>query len=290
MKVKIVVDGGCDISKEKLEELDIEMLPIFVSNENQVFDDGELSIEDMFLRMRAGETFMTSQVSTQIYIDTFEKYASEGIETVYIALSSGISSTCDSAKVVATEVNSKYGEKIHVFDSKLATMGLGYMAEKAAEIAKKGANVNQILKLLEFYKNNLKQDFSVTSLEFLMRGGRVSRGEALIGGLLNIRPMLRIVPENGKLEVQDKARGDKAMIKKFLERLKPEFVNQTIIIGYGDSDEYAQNMKNAIIKQFNIEPNLIRIEPIGPVIGAHVGPEFIVVNHIDADESSLELD
>ncbi|MBL7575839.1 EDD domain protein, DegV family [Peptoniphilus asaccharolyticus DSM 20463] len=290
MSIKIITDGGCDISKDILEALDVEMLPIYVNNDEQVFYEGELSIEDMFSRMRAGEVFMTSQVSNQIYQERFEDYASKGQEVIYICLSSGISGTFDAAKLIAENINEKYGEKIHVFDSKLATVGLGYMVEKAAELAKTGADFEKIMKLLEFYKDGIKENFSVTSLEFLMRGGRVSRSSAIIGGLLNIRPMLRVIPENGKLEVVDKVRGDKNMVKKFIENLRPEVVNQPVILGYGDTDEYAMKVKDALIKNFDMDPKYIRTEKIGHVIGAHVGPEFIAVIHTDIPEENLKLD
>lgn len=290
MNVKILVDGGCDISKEKLQDLDIEMLPMLLSNEEQVFEEGEISVNEMFERMKAGEVFMTSQVATQALIDGFEKYAAQGIETVYIALSSGISATYDSARVIAQQINDKYGEKIYVFDSRKATNGLGYLAQKAAELAKEGHSVNKIIKLLEFYRENLYQDFTVTSLEFLTRGGRVSKTEATIGGLLNIRPLLRIVPGTGKLEVFSKARGEKAMIKKLLERINPELKNQKIHIVYGENDEVTLKIKEALIKQLNIKPENILIEQIGPVIGAHVGPDIIAIARIDVDESELKLD
>ena len=290
MSIKIVTDGGCDILKEKLEKLNVEMLPMYISNDEQIFFDGELSIDEMFSRMRAGEVFMTSQVSNQIYQETFEKYAAQGQEIIYISLSSGLSGTYDAAKLIADQVNEKYGEKIHVFDSKLATAGLGYMVEKAAELANSGATFEQIMKLLEFYKRTIKENFSVTSLEFLMRGGRVSRSSAIIGGLLNIRPMLRVIPENGKLEVIDKVRGDKNMVKKLLENLRPEVLNQPIFIVYGDSEEYAIKVKNAIIKNFSMNPENIRVEQIGHIIGAHVGPEFIALIHIDEPEENFKLD
>ncbi|MDY2987414.1 MAG: DegV family protein [Peptoniphilus sp.] len=290
MSIKIVTDSGCDILKEKLEKLDIEMLPMYINNDEQIFFDGELSIDEMFSRMRAGEVFMTSQVSNQIYQETFEKYASQGQEIIYISLSSGLSGTYDAAKLIADQVNEKYGEKIHMFDSKLATAGLGYMVEKAAELANSGATFEQIMKLLEFYKRTIKENFSVTSLEFLMRGGRVSRSSAIIGGLLNIRPMLRVIPENGKLEVIDKVRGDKNMLKKLLENLRPEVLNQPVFIVYGDSEEYAVKVKNAIIKNFSMNPENIRVEQIGHIIGAHVGPEFIALIHIDEPEENFKLD
>lgn len=290
MSIKIVTDSGCDILKEKLEKLDIEMLPMYINNDEQVFFEGELSIDEMFSRMRAGEVFMTSQVSNQIYQETFEKYASQGQEIIYISLSSGLSGTYDAAKLIADQVNEKYGEKIHMFDSKLATAGLGYMVEKAAELANSGATFEQIMKLLEFYKSTIKENFSVTSLEFLMRGGRVSRSSAIIGGLLNIRPMLRVIPENGKLEVIDKVRGDKNMLKKLLENLRPEVLNQPVFIVYGDSEEYAIKVKDALIKNFNMDQKYIRMEQIGHIIGAHVGPEFIALIHIDEPEENFKLD
>ena len=122
-----------------------------------------------------------------------------------------------------------------------------------------------------------------------MRGGRVSRSSAIIGGLLNIRPMLRVIPENGKLEVIDKVRGDKNMVKKLLENLRPEVLNQPIFIVYGDSEEYAIKVKNAIIKNFSMNPENIRVEQIGHIIGAHVGPEFIALIHIDEPEENFKL-
>ncbi|WBW49707.1 DegV family protein [Peptoniphilus equinus] len=284
MSIKIVIDSGTDLNPHIIETCEIDVLPIDISTDEAVYSADEISIDEMFARQRAGETFRTAQVSQYIYETAFENYAKAGDEVIYLALSSGLSATCASAMKVAETVNAKYNGKIHVYDTLLATFATGYMAWRACALAKEGKSYEDIKKTLDFIRDHATAYFSVRSLEFLQRGGRVSKTEAIVGGLLNIRPMLQITKDDGSLRVIDKARGDKAMMKKFVELFDPKALPCPVIISYGDDDTYAKKLKAHMMEAYHIPEEDIHFIQVGRIVGAHVGPEFLGLLSFDGKE------
>ncbi|WP_036730530.1 DegV family protein [Peptoniphilus mikwangii] len=284
MNIKIITDGGCDISKEYIKKYDIEILPIAVNDGiEEYFGDDELSSNELFKNMRNKKVYGTSQVGNMDYIQCFEKYASENREIIYISLSSGITGTYDAALRIREEVLKKYkSAKIHVFDSFCATCGLGLMVHRAAMMAADGRDSKYILNALEFLKAHQEHVFSVTTLEFLVRGGRVSKGSAAIGGILNIKPIMELTKTDGKITSLDKARGENNLYKKLSEELAKKSggkfnTNQSIIIAYGDDVSFAERLKNHILSEYNISEQQIYCNQLGTVIGAHTGPDFVGV-------------
>lgn len=289
MNIKIVTDSGVDLPIKLLKKYDIEVLPIVLNDgENEYSGSKDLSSEEMFKNMRNKVVYGTSQVNNIDYINCFEKYAKENREVIYISLSSGITGTYERACIVRNEILEKYeNAKIHVFDSKCATVGLGMLVSRAAMMANDGKDINYIIKALEFFRSHIHHIFSVTTFEFLVRGGRVSKSQAIIGGLLNIKPILELNNrEDGKISTINKVRGEKVLYKRLSQYLKERSIgefnkNQTICISYGDNIKNAEKLKEIIMDEYSLSEENISIIQEGIVIGAHTGPDFIGLFFID---------
>ncbi|MGO1580603.1 MAG: DegV family protein [Peptoniphilaceae bacterium] len=289
MNIKIVTDSGVDLPIEILKKYDIEVLPIVLNDgEREYSGSKDLSSEIMFKNMRNKVVYGTSQVNNIDYINCFEKYAKENIEILYISLSSGITGTYERACIVKNEILKKYkSAKIHIFDSKCAATGFGMLVSRAAMMASDGKDINYIINALEFFRDHMHYIFSVTTFEFLLRGGRVSKSQAIIGGLLNIKPILELNNrKDGKISNINKVRGEKVLYKKLSQYLEERSVgefnkNQTICITYGDNIKNAEKLKEIIIDEYSINEDNISIIQMGTVIGAHTGPDIIALFFVD---------
>ncbi len=163
-----------------------------------------------------------------------------------------------------------------MIDTKAASMGCGLIAYEAAELAKQGADVQDILDHANHYVNNIEHIFTVDDLEYLYRGGRVSRTQAFVGSLLKIKPLLHV--EEGKLVPLEKIRGSKKVLRRMVDLMKDrgqEFDQQTVAITHGDDDENAQKLKELIEDELN--PKKVIVHQIGAAIGAHAGPGTIAL-------------
>lgn len=278
--IKIITDSGSEISEEISQKYNIDVLPILVNDGEKEYGLGELTSEEMFKNMRNKVIYKTSQVSYGEYVNCFRKYAEDETEIIYIGLSSGITATMTQANNAKEEVLKDFpNAKIHLVDSKCATMGLYLLVIRAAMMAKAGKDSDYILDTIEKMKVKQEQIFSVTSLEFLLRGGRISSASAAIGGLLNIKPILEVTHSEGKLESIDKARGEKALIKKMISIMKDRDFDkeQTIIVCGGDSLTLPKEMGEKIVEEFGVDPKNIEYKNLGVVVGAHTGPDFMAV-------------
>lgn len=283
--IKIVSDDGADLPLETVKKYNIEILPIAViENDEEYFIGKNINEEEMFANMRKGTVYRTSQVTRAYMLDKFEKYLEEGLDVIYLPLSSGISGTYDTALSVREELLEKYpNSKLFVVDSKGATMGQGMITIKAAMLAKSGKTAEEIVGELDHIVENQIHLFTVGDLEYLYRGGRLSKTSQIIGGLLNIMPILFVERDKGKIESIDKVRGFKAFLKKVNEwsnklskdgKFNP---NQTVVLCHGDWEEVAFKTKEFFVEEMGVKEENVVISNLGCVIGAHTGPEAITI-------------
>lgn len=276
MRVKILADSACDLTKDYYNELNIEMVPLTVHLNEKEYKDGiEIPPKKVYEAMRKGGAPKTSQVSPQTFKSIFTSYAKAGQPLVYLAFSSELSGTYQTAKMMEQEVKETYPEAIlHVIDTKCASIGYGLVILRAAELAKEGAGVEKIIDIGTYHAKHMEHIFTVDDLEYLYRGGRVSKTAAFVGSLLRIKPLLHV--EDGKLIPLEKIRGSKKVFNRMLDIMEErgtDFENQTIGISHGDDLERATQLADMIKERFGVE-NII-IEMVGAVIGAHSGPGTI---------------
>lgn len=278
MNIKIMTDSACDLTDDYYNELDIEMVPLTVHlNDKDYLDGKEISPPTIYNAMREGSTPKTSQVSPQTFKSIFTSYAEKKQPLVYLAFSSELSGTYQTAKMIEKEVKESYPDaELEVIDTKCASVGFGLVVLRAAKLAQEGASIKKIVKTATYHAKHMEHIFTVDKLEYLYRGGRVSKTAAFVGSILNIKPILHV--EDGKLIPIEKLRGSKKVLKRMLEIMEErgaDFENQTIGISHGDDIEKATLLSDMIKEKFKAKT--VIIEMVGAVIGAHSGPGTIAL-------------
>lgn len=268
--LKIICDSLSDIPKELIEKYDIEVVPLTVIlNENEYRDGIDISNDEFYKILRGENAYpKTSQATYAQFKEVFDKYIAQGREILYIAGSSVATGTYQSAVMAKNDID---GE-IYTYDSKTLTYLVGMLVVKAAQLAQEGKTVDEIIPEIDKIRDNTYVLFSVDTLEYLQKGGRISSTKAAIGSILNIKPILDI--KNGLVAPVCQVRGKKNVISKMIDLIKEncetDFSNQTIYIAYSDDFKERERLTEVIKEQFN--PKNIMYFQIGTVIGSHAGP------------------
>ncbi|UFU00536.1 DegV family protein [Radiobacillus kanasensis] len=278
MNVKILADSACDLGEESVKQYDIDILSLTVQLDDQNFEDGKtISAKTVYDAMRNGKAPKTSQVSPQTFKDVFTKYAEQNQPCIYPAFSSELSGTYQAAKLMEQEVKEAYPDwQFEIIDTKGASLGLGLVVLRAAKMAQEGKDFSSILEMSKYHAEHMEHIFTVDDLEYLYRGGRVSKTAAFVGTLLKIKPLLHM--EDGKLIPLEKIRGSKKVFKRMLEVMEERGVDlrtQPIGISHGDDLETATLVSDMIKETFHNDD--IHIEMVGSSIGAHAGPGTIAI-------------
>ncbi|NMC56225.1 MAG: DegV family protein [Eubacteriaceae bacterium] len=274
MKVKIIADSASDLPKDLVEQNNITVLPLVVLDGMNEYKDGvEITPKKIFDDMREGKVYSTSQVPVNDFIDLFTQIAKDKQECFYPAFSSGLSGTYNAAVTALEEVKKSYPEvNIVIIDTWCASMGLGHVVLKACELAVAGLSAQQMTPIVEDYAKKMVHVYTVEKLEYLYRGGRVSKTSALIGDTLGIRPALTV--KEGKLVPVHKVRGEKklytTMLDMVAQKAGEDLSGKTVTIAHGDDIDNANVLKKMIQERFSCKN--VRITTLGAVIGAHAGP------------------
>ncbi len=283
--MRLFADSACDLPKSFFEKENVVLFPLRVHIGDHDYEDirGIQSIK-VYDAIRAGVHPKTSQASPEEMLNAFEQLAVANEEGFYIAFSSELSGTYSTAKMVADQAREDYPDlKLTILDSKAASLGYGLLVQEATKLRNEGHAVETIIKHITFMADHLESLFTVEDLDYMAKGGRISKGSAFVGGLLNIKPLLHV--EDGKLVPIEKLRGRKKVIKRMIELMKErgsQFDQQHIAISHGDDEEFAAVLKQEI--QENFQPKSIEIHMIGSVIAAHTGPGTLALfffNKID---------
>ncbi|UOQ43465.1 DegV family protein [Halobacillus salinarum] len=278
MAVKILCDSASDLSKETIQKYDVEMLPLRVTIDQKEFEDGRtISPLEVYNFMREGKAPKTSQVAPESFREAFSRLASQNQPFVYFAFSSELSGTYQTAKMVEQEVKEEHPEaNFEVLDTKAASLGYGLIIMRIAELAADGASYEEIIETGSYHADHMEHIFTVDDLEYLYRGGRVSKTAAFVGTLLKIKPLLHM--EEGRLIPLEKIRGSKKVFKRMIELMEErgeDLKGQRIGISHGDALHSAEYLADLIREKFAIEE--IHIEMVGSAIGSHSGPGTIAL-------------
>jgi DegV family protein with EDD domain len=265
-----------------IKEYDINVIPMELDingiNYTHYPDERELSIEYFYNQLKNGATTHTTQITPSVFMDYFTDILNQGKDILYIAFSSGLSGTYNTAQLVIQELKEEYPDrKIYCVDSLCASIGEGILVYNAAVQKQNGLDIEQLKVWVEENKRCARHWFTVKDLFHLKRGGRVTSIEAMVGTALRIKPVLT-TNDLGKLEVFSKIRGTKAELDFLVSKMENEGVDlasQTIFVGHGDNLEQAQQLES-LIRSKNIVKDII-ITKIGPVIGTHTGPGMLAL-------------
>ncbi|WP_042349553.1 DegV family protein [Bacillus massiliigorillae] len=282
MTINILADSACDLPLSYFSENNLTFIPLNVHLEGKDYEDGiNIQSKTVYDAMRQGAAPKTSQASPEFFLETFTELAKQKKQAIYVAFSSELSGTYQTAVMIKEQVKADYPDlDLTIIDTKCASLGYGLVVKRAVELAKTSASKEEIIDKLNFHAKHMVHLFTVDNLEYLARGGRISKASAFVGGLLNIRPLLHV--DDGKLVPLEKIHGKKKLVKRTLELMKEhgaQLAKQTIGISHGDDLKAANDWKEAISKEFGTTS--FDIELIGSTVGAHAGPGTIAIFFLD---------
>ena len=279
MSYRIITDSCCDFPVEMYTSLQLTYVPLTLNFRGAEYSDlSEGFLKELYSGLRAGEAASTSAVNPDGWASVMEPVLAAGQDVLVLAFSSGLSTTYQSAVIAAGDLKEKYPDrKINVVDTHCASMGQGLLVWYACKKRDAGMSLEELTAWCENNKMTLCHWFTVDDLMHLKRGGRVSATTALLGTMLQIKPVLH-VDDAGKLINVSKARGRKASLdalaKKVAELGLPG-ENDTMFISHGDCLEDAQYVANLLKEKYGAKEVIISY--VGAVIGSHAGPGTVAL-------------
>ena len=278
MSFKIVTDSCCDLSAEMIAELELGIAPLSLELDGRAYAEGEMAPVELYNHMRNGKLPKTSAVNPDGWAAAIRPALQAGQDVLVLVFSSGLSATYQSAVIAAEELREEFPDrKLIVIDSLCAAVGLGLLVHTAAKLRSQGKTIDEVAEWVEAHKLNVCHWVTVEDLMHLKRGGRVSAATAVVGTMLNIKPIIRM-DDNGKLESLAKCRGRKAALNYLLDRMGESFdpeIDDTVFIGHGDCPADAEYLANKVRERFGVKH--VYINYIGAVVGSHTGPGVAVL-------------
>ena len=273
----IMTDSCADLSAAEVQELGIVVVPLHYEldgvNYTNYPDHSELEPAEFFARVSAGATCKTAAVSVGTFVDEMTPILQAGKDILYIAFSGALSTTYQSGCIAADDLRAEFPEaKIEVIDSLSASRGQGRLVMEAVAEKNKGKDLTEVAQFVrEAIPHNIHW-FTVADLNQLKRGGRIGAATALVGTMMNIKPVLRVSDE-GKLESVSKSRGIKAALTELVNQMEKTgtapLADQTVLICHADCPDNVEFVSRLLRERFGVTD--IRAEFIGPVIGSHTG-------------------
>lgn len=279
MSIRIVIDSTSDVTEDIINKYNLKMVPLTVNFENESFlDKVELSSSDFFEKLIKAEKLpTTSQVSPGAFVEAFSEILMEGDQVLGIFLASEFSGTYDSARIAKDMIGS---DNIRIIDSKSVCLGTFALILEAIELVSQTKTIDEIVDELEKAKDKIVAVAGLDTLKYLEKGGRLSKGQAMVGSLLNIKPILEI--KDGKLSVIEKVRGKNKTIKWFdewIEKNNYDLSDKTVLLFYAQNYDQLKVLRETIEEKYKIK-NIIEQE-IGAVIGTHAGPGVLGIGFLN---------
>ena len=278
----IVTDSSSDLSETMAREIGVEVLPMAFTMGGKTYhnypDNREMDPKDFYQELREGGMATTSAVNVSDYTQMVEPILREGKDVLILVFSSGLSSTYQSSVLAVEELREKYPDrKIFTVDTLCASLGQGLLVWHAAQMQKAGKSIEEVRDWTEENKLHLCHWFTVDDLHFLKRGGRVSAATAVVGSMLQIKPVLHVDDEGHLINV-GKARGRGASLTALVDHMKETAIDpaeQTVFISHGDCLADAEKVAADVKARLGFKE--VVINTIGPVIGAHSGPGTVAL-------------
>ncbi len=275
----ITVNSTVDLPKEWLEEHSVSVIPLKYTIDNETYTDMKgLSSKDFFAKLREGKMATTSQINPEEAKEQLEPFLKAGKDVLHLGFSSGLSGTYNSMRIAGEELKEEYPEaKIIIIDTLCACLGEGLLLYKALQQKEAGKTIEETANWVEENKLHICHNVTVDDLFHLHRGGRISKASAVLGSVVQIKPIIHM-DENGKLQVVGKERGRKKSLNKIVDMAADQIKgwdNDIAMITHGDCLEDAEYVAKLVRERLGIEN--ILINNIGTVIGSHTGPGVVAV-------------
>lgn len=278
----IVTDSSADLTEEWVRELEVQVIPLTFIMDGKSYlnypDNREMAPDEFYAKLAAGGSATTNAVNVGQAYEAIEPLLQEGKDVLILAFSSGLSTTCNSLQIAASELAEKYPDrKVFAVDTLSASLGQGMLVYNACQQKKAGKTIEEVRDWVEENKLHQCHWFTVNDLFFLKRGGRVSAATAVVGTMLSIKPVLHMDDE-GHLINMSKARGRKSSLLALVDKVEELGIDpaeQTMFISHSACPEDARFVADEVKRRYGTKE--IRISNIGPVIGAHTGPGCVAL-------------
>lgn len=267
--MQLFADSCSDISQQDFKSKNIEFIPLKITIDGKDYlDQIEISSQEVLNEISSGKRPLTSQANPEQFTDMFMTYVEKGESVLYIAFSSELSGTYQSAVIARDTVLEDHPDAdITIIDTKAASYGLGLIVERAHGYLEEGLSKEEILGKVENDVKSIRHFFTVNDLDYLAKGGRLSKGQAFLGGLLNIKPLLHV--EDGRLVPLEKHRGLKKVFSSMVKHMKADNVAAEVHITHADAHDQAEQLQKKIMEETNAAE--VKISMIGPTISSHTG-------------------
>lgn len=275
----ITTDSNSDVRPEFVKENNLTIIPQYYVFGDTVYGD-ELNMEphEFYETMRSGELPKSMANNPAVIRDKFEKILKEGKDIFHIAFSSALSGSYNNVVMTANDLMEEYPEqKIVVFDTLNASLGEGVSVYRAIELQKEGKSMEEVVEVLTEEREHVNVSFTVNDLNHLQRGGRVSKTTAVVGSLVNIKPILTVT-STGELKSDGTVRGRKKSLKTLVTRMEASLdlehygKDRMVCVLHGDCYEEAESVSE-MVKGLGFT-NVI-INDVSPSIGTHAGPGVV---------------
>lgn len=268
-KIALVTDSTADLTKEMITSCNAHVVSLGVNFADATFAADQITSEEFYQRLNeATDLPTTSQPTPEDFVTLYERLLDTYDEVISIHLSTALSGTLGAAHIASEKLR----EKIHLVDSKSISLGVGLMVTEAARCIKEGLSVSAILDKINIVRQNTEVLFTVNTLEYLQKGGRIGKVSGMVGTLLNIKPIIRVSEEGiyvpaGKARSQSKALD--SMVNTF-QQLANGRQPLSLAVAHGAALEAAKRLQEAMEIAFSMPVSIFT--QVGPVIGVHTGP------------------
>lgn len=285
--LRIITDSASDLPKDYIEKHHLHVIPTPVVIDNTDYFDGATIQTEEFYKILDDikRDVKTYHINPAMFTDAFTPYAKAGDTILYLCFSTGIAGTYNAANIAKSNVLEDYPDfDLTIIDSKCASVGFGLLVSKLVTMLEKGASKEEIIEAADYFISHIRHVFTVQTLAYLIKGGRLTKFKGTIAETLDMKPVL-IVDENGALSVVKTVRGRKKSLRFLIDYAKEtgfHLENQDVAICHGEDLETLNFVKSLVEETFH--PKSIMVSTVGCAIGAHTGRGIIGFCYFDADD------
>lgn len=286
----IITDSASDVTEEIKKEYNLHVMPTPVTIDGVDYFDEETIFPDDFYRIQAeGKDIKTYHISQYMFEEHFRPFAQRGDEVLYICFSTGIAGTFQAANLAYDEIKEEFPDFVMtIIDSKCASIGYGLVVERLLRMQRNGAPKEMLIEAAKFFCEHMEHAVTVMELDYLFKGGRLSRTSFLAGTVLDIKPII-IVDEQGSLKAVEKVRGWKKAQKRIVDMVGEKgknLENQVIGVVYGTDKEAFESVKRQLRERYHVKD--ILEGRVGCAIGAHTGPGILGIVFLNETNETYE--
>ncbi|MDE6943800.1 MAG: DegV family protein [Lachnospiraceae bacterium] len=285
--LRIITDSASDLPKSYIEQHHLHVIPTPVVIDDVDYLDGKTMQTEEFYQILDDikRDVKTYHINPAMFTDAFLPYALAGDSVIYLCFSTGIAGTYNAANIALTGIREDHPDfDLTIIDSKCASIGFGLLVSKLVTMLEKGADKEELIEAADYYISHIRHVFTVQTLAYLIKGGRLTKFKGTLAETLDMKPVL-VVNESGALAVVKTVRGRKRSLRFLIEYAKEngyQLENQTIALCHGEDTESLEFVKALVQETFH--PQDILISVVGCAIGAHTGRGLVGFCFFDADD------